>query len=114
MKVLFVNPIGELGGAERSLLDLLWSLRGAELGLQLEVVTLRPGPLLAATAALGVPARVIEMPDAHTRLGDSGIGLQTFADLARGLTAAPVFARFLQRNAGLGCGGEYGLGERVS
>src|SRR5208282_4060721 len=30
MSVLFLDPVGTLGGAERSLLDLIASLRGAE------------------------------------------------------------------------------------
>ena len=97
MKVVFLNPIAELGGAERSLLDLLWSLRATEPDLQLEVLAFQPGPLLAAVAALGVAARVVEMPDAQTRLGDSGLGLRTLTDLGRGLAAAPGFAHFLHR-----------------
>ena len=97
MRILFLNPIGELGGAERSLLDLVRSLREHETSLGISVISFADGPLISALSGLGVEARVVPIPGAQARLGDSGLGLGTVADLARSTVAGPAFARFLHR-----------------
>jgi glycosyltransferase involved in cell wall biosynthesis len=72
MKVLFLNPIGELGGAERGLLDLIASLRKCAPQLELSVLALERGPLVEEARALGAAARVLPLPPQVGRLGDSG------------------------------------------
>lgn len=72
MRLLFLNPVAVLGGAERVLLDWLVSLRAAAPSAELGLVTFVDGPLLAEARALGVDARVVPLPEGLLRLGDSG------------------------------------------
>lgn len=73
MRVLFVNPTGILGGAERVLLDLCASLKEADAEIQLGLITTDEGPLLERARALGVEAEAVPMPARLSALGDSGL-----------------------------------------
>jgi len=73
MKVLFVNPSGILGGAERSLLDLMASLRAARPSLDVGLLLLSGGPLGEAAEALGVRSRILPMPGSLEAVGDSAL-----------------------------------------
>jgi glycosyltransferase involved in cell wall biosynthesis len=75
VKILFLNPTGTLGGAERCLLDLLASLRSERPDWRLGVGLGNDGPLRPALEALGVPATVLPLPRQVARLGDAGLGL---------------------------------------
>jgi glycosyltransferase involved in cell wall biosynthesis len=104
LSVVYLSASGALGGAERSLLDLLASLRAAEPGWRLEVVAPEDGPLLEAVRALGVEGRVLAYPPALAGLGDAGAagGARGAARLALGmLRAAPGSTRYLGRLASL-------------
>ena len=69
MRVLFLNPVARIGGAEQSLIDLLSCLRdSATVGL----VTLEDGPLVERARDIGVPATVVPLPEGLLRLGDAG------------------------------------------
>jgi glycosyltransferase involved in cell wall biosynthesis len=70
VRIAFLNPIGQIGGAERSLLDAMASLREAKPGWKLHLITGEVGPLVEASEALGVKTRVLSLPPALTRLGD--------------------------------------------
>ncbi|XXF79114.1 glycosyltransferase family 4 protein [Myxococcaceae bacterium GXIMD 01537] len=72
MRLLFLNPVAVLGGAERVLLDWMASLRAAAPSAELGLVAFSEGPLLSEARALGVDARVVPLPEALLRLGDSG------------------------------------------
>lgn len=74
MKIVYLNPSGQLGGAERSLLDILWSIRAAEPDWSLRLVVSADGPLVSQSLALGVPTTVVPFPPALARLGDAGAG----------------------------------------
>jgi glycosyltransferase involved in cell wall biosynthesis len=96
LSVVFLSTSGALGGAERSLLDLLSSLRAAEPAWRLAVVAPDGGALVEAVRALGVEARVLPFPPALAGLGDAGV--PSMARLAMGmLRAAPGSARYLRR-----------------
>jgi len=102
MRVLFVNPAGILGGAERGLLDLIASLRAAEPSIEIGLLLFANGPLAEQAAALGARTFVVPIPDALARLGDSGaIGRSRLGALARVGTqlgvAAPAVAGYLYR-----------------
>jgi len=102
VKVLFLNPIGELGGAERSLLDLIRSLRSTGERIEITVATFAPGPLLDAARDLGCKALVVPLPTALTRIGDSraGPGLGLLRSFRAGLGAlvfGPGFTFRLRR-----------------
>lgn len=55
VSIVYVNPSGFIGGAEKSLLDILRHLDRSR--FRPSLVTLAEGPLLAEAAALDVPAR---------------------------------------------------------
>ncbi len=104
MKVLFLNPIGTLGGAEQCLLDLIASLRRASPELQMEVVALEDGPLLSEASALGASTDVFHLPQPLTTLGESTTERSVDRPWLRGAHAAlalgwwlPGFAALLRR-----------------
>jgi len=73
--ILFVNPMGGLGGAERALLDLLASLRQSAPCLRLHLIVFAPGPLEEEARRLGVAVELLPIPEALHKLGDSGLVL---------------------------------------
>jgi glycosyltransferase involved in cell wall biosynthesis len=75
MRIAFVNPIGQIGGAERSLLDLMASLGHAESRWQLHLIVGEPGPLVNACKSIGVQAHVLALPQELQHVGDAGLAL---------------------------------------
>lgn len=73
MRVLYLNPSGQLGGAERSLLDILASLRAAFPDWSLGLISSSTGPLVEAAESLGVQVRVVTFPPTLARLGDAAL-----------------------------------------
>ena len=71
MKILFLNPGAELGGAERSLLLLIESLRAARPNWQIDLIAGAEGPLIERVRASGARAQVLEFPRALATLGDA-------------------------------------------
>ncbi|MEP7340591.1 MAG: glycosyltransferase [Acidobacteriota bacterium] len=74
MKVVYLNPSGQLGGAEKVLLDILASLKAAEPSFRPHLVVSADGPLIAKARSLGVPTTLLPFPAALARLGDCGAG----------------------------------------
>src|ERR1700735_2263259 len=74
MKILYLNPAGELGGAERSLLFLMASMRAAKPNWQIQLIAGSDGPLIQGAKEIGVDASAMEFPRALSRLGDAGAG----------------------------------------
>lgn len=74
MKVVYLNPSGQLGGAERMLLDMLASLRTIEPAWSLHLIASSDGPLITKARELGVSAMVLPFPKAIESLGDAGAG----------------------------------------
>jgi glycosyltransferase involved in cell wall biosynthesis len=74
LKIVYLNPSGQIGGAERSLLDFMASLRAAEPGVALELIAGADGAFLEQARALGVGARALPYPRALARLGDASAG----------------------------------------
>jgi glycosyltransferase involved in cell wall biosynthesis len=72
LKIVYLNPSGQMGGAERSLLDFMASLRAAEPDVALELIAGADGAFLDQARALGVAARALPYPRALARLGDAG------------------------------------------
>lgn len=90
MKVLYLNPVGALGGAERLLLDLFVAVRDVAPRLELGLFAGTEGPLLARAEALGVRARLVPMPAPLASAGDSGLrGAGMALHSARLLGSAP-------------------------
>jgi glycosyltransferase involved in cell wall biosynthesis len=91
MRLMFLNAIGELGGAERSLIDMLASIRRAQPSWALHLVIGASGPLLDQAASLGVATTVLPLGKALSGLGEFGSGrVRLAARLA--LAAGPVAA----------------------
>ena len=99
MRIVYLNPCGNLGGAEASLREILASVRAAEPGWQLSLVLGEDGPLADAARALQVQVIVKPFPAALRRIGDTSESLlRTLVWLARAL---PGTARYAWRLAAL-------------
>ncbi len=96
MRVAFLAASGEIGGAERVLLDLAASLRRAEPQWELHLVTTAPGPLNFAAARLGIRVHAHPFPAALARVGDAGAsaGGSRAGLLPSLLAAAPMTLRW--------------------
>ncbi|HWZ90252.1 MAG TPA: glycosyltransferase, partial [Polyangiaceae bacterium] len=92
MRVLLVSPAAELGGAERCLLDCVAALRGSG-DVQVDLLALAHGPLVARARELGAGTQVIEAPRELSELGESG----SASALLGLVSAAPGAVRFLGR-----------------
>jgi glycosyltransferase involved in cell wall biosynthesis len=94
MRVLYLNATAELGGAERSLLDIMASLRQAQPSWDLRLLCADEGPLREQASRLGVATDVLKFPRSLSRVGEAGVSptmagtLQLGARLA--LAALPV------------------------
>src|SRR6202008_2457675 len=99
MRVAFLSASGELGGAERVLLDLLAALRQAEPGWELHLVAGTDGPLPREAARRGVAVHPLPLPAALSRLGDAQLsaGGRRISLLSRLLIATPAGLGWLRR-----------------
>lgn len=100
MLLVFLSGSAEVGGAERSLLDMAASLRHARPDWRLHVVTPAEGPLTEAARAMGLGADAVPFGPTLSRVGEA---TASRTDLARALvrlarTAGPVagYARRLR------------------
>jgi glycosyltransferase involved in cell wall biosynthesis len=73
MKLLFLNAVGTVGGAERVLLNVLESLRLGGWDAEAHLVAAAEGPLVGLAGRLGARVTVLPMPAAVSRLGDSAL-----------------------------------------
>lgn len=102
MKLLFLSASAGLGGAERSLLDILASLRAAKPDWSLSLIAPAEGPLTAEARALGVDGRVVPFPAALATIGETEAvsGVRGFgrlaASLARGARPMLEYAAHLR------------------
>ena len=74
MRILYLNPCAQMGGAETSLVELLASVRFVEPDWELTLLLNSDGPLVPKARALGVKVRVVSIPAALGNAGDSGWG----------------------------------------
>ncbi len=73
MIIVFVNPVGVIGGAERVLLTLFAALRNTQPHIQLHLIVGTDGLLVASAQELGVQVRILKLPDQVLQLGDSAL-----------------------------------------
>ena len=73
MRIVFLNPVGVIGGAERCLLNMLACLRRAVPAVDLHLVICTPGPLREEAERLGVEVTLVAMPEELTSCGDNGL-----------------------------------------
>jgi glycosyltransferase involved in cell wall biosynthesis len=97
---LYLSPVGVIGGAERTLLDLLDCLRRAPEAPRLGLLTGAEGPLVEQARALGVEARALPLPPSLAALGDTqlrGAGAGRLLGFSASLLrATPEAARYLR------------------
>jgi len=74
LRILYLNPGAQLGGAERVLLDLITEVRQARPSWELHLISGEDGPLLERVRAVGAGAESIAFPGQLARFGDSGAG----------------------------------------
>src|SRR5204863_1183963 len=94
VRVVFLNPSGELGGAETALLEMLAGLRTARPAWRLSLVASAEGPLMERATALGVQSTALTFPRSLARLGEWGrrgsVGARLRFGAAIGGAAAPT------------------------
>jgi len=73
LRIVFVTQVGQVGGAEMILLDLLASLPAAMPGVERHLIVLTDGPLVGLAEALGVTVHAHPMPGKLAALGDSAL-----------------------------------------
>ena len=103
MKVVFLNPAGQIGGAERALLDIIASLKDACPTWSFGLIVAAGGDLVQEARELGAEVAVVAFPRSLAMLGDAGTGAWTGnprgnLDLARRVAlAAPAVAFYRRR-----------------
>lgn len=100
MRLLFLNPVGEIGGAERVLLTAIAGVRRAMPDAVVRLIAMTDGPLVAAAPAAGAEVQILPLPPALRQLGDSQTretGWRGKAALAlRSLSAMPAAGGFVR------------------
>ncbi|MBE9257152.1 MULTISPECIES: glycosyltransferase family 4 protein [Aphanizomenonaceae] len=71
MKIVFVNPVGVIGGAERVLLTIIAALLNTKPNIQLFLIVGTDGPLIEEAEKLGVQVKLVKLPEELNQLGDS-------------------------------------------
>jgi len=71
MKIVFVNPVGVIGGAERVLLTMIAALLNTKPNIQLFLIVGTDGPLIEEAEKLGVQVKLVKLPEEFNQLGDS-------------------------------------------
>ena len=97
MRILFLNPTGQWGGAESSLADVLDSLHQAEPSWTLHLVAASNGPLVERAGATGATTEVLPFPPGIARLGERGATsskARSWRFAAEVAMAAPSIARY--------------------
>jgi glycosyltransferase involved in cell wall biosynthesis len=74
VRIVYLNPVAVLGGAERSLLDVMAAIRQREPAARLYLVVGEQGPLVEQAEALGVTTTVLPMPSELQELGNGALG----------------------------------------
>lgn len=74
MRLLFLSPTGQCGGAEAALVELLTGLRDLYPEWQLHVIAASEGVLVDRLRALGVAVTVLPFPPRLARVGEWGTG----------------------------------------
>lgn len=101
MRILFLNPVGVLGGAEKVLLTAIAGVRRIQSDATLRLLAFSDGPLLEAAAKAGAEVEVIPLPKTLSVLGDSqfrsqGLVARKLATLGQVARAIPAGCRLLR------------------
>jgi glycosyltransferase involved in cell wall biosynthesis len=97
VRLLFLSPVGTLGGAERVLLTAVRGILRERPAAVVGVVALADGPLAGAVRDLGAEAEVVALPADFAALGDSSRPGGRTSSALRSLRRLPVLAPFVAR-----------------
>jgi glycosyltransferase involved in cell wall biosynthesis len=97
VRLLFLNPIGRIGGAERVLLTAIAGVRRDLPSAEAHLVSLADGPLLAAARELGASVEVVPLSSGLGELGDSRIRGGRVGLAFRSLTYLPALVSHIRR-----------------
>ncbi|MBK1988958.1 glycosyltransferase family 4 protein [Sphaerospermopsis aphanizomenoides BCCUSP55] len=73
MKIVFVNPVGAIGGAERALLTIMDALINTKPDIQIYLIAGTDGAMISQAEKLGVEVKVLKLPEGFNQLGDSAL-----------------------------------------
>jgi len=93
MRVMYLCVAAEMGGAERSLFDVMSSIRRAQPSWALSLVTGAPGPLVDLASELGVATKVLPLPASLARLGETGAAPRRGGRIRLGVRLATTAVR---------------------
>ncbi|MGZ4787331.1 MAG: glycosyltransferase family 4 protein [Terriglobales bacterium] len=93
MRIAFLSPSGQMGGAETCLIDAFAVLRDARPQWSLSIVLGEDGPLASRAAEHGAEVHLLPFPSELARLGDSGQSSRA-ALASRLISAAPSVLRY--------------------
>lgn len=93
MKIVYLNPLGQLGGAERVLLDLIAVLRAEVPDFFPYLIVGSDGQFVEKARALNVPVHILPYPQAFARLGDSAISRDP---VKKTLSKVSLFVRLIK------------------
>jgi glycosyltransferase involved in cell wall biosynthesis len=98
MRVMYLCISADMGGAERSLFDILSSIRLAQPSWALHLVTAADGPLIGLAQGIGVTTTVLPMPASVATIGEAGSGrLRLVARLLSVVWTAERYAKRIRR-----------------
>ena len=97
MRIVYLNPRGQMGGAEVALLEILASIRAAQPEWKLNLIVSGEGPLGASARVLGVETVVLPFPPSLARIGDAAVS----GPAGQGVSQARLLARLLLASAGI-------------
>lgn len=101
MRIVFLSPVGVIGGAERVLLTLVQALRLTEAEFDFHALVPEEGPLSADLRQADVTVHVLPLPERLRSLGDSGSTLGSTGRQSplwlRLLGACPDGLRYVRR-----------------
>ncbi len=97
-RIVFLNPSGQLGGAEACLLDMLAVLRESRPDWQTLLISAAPGRLTERAQALGAQVKVLPFPPQIAGLGDSRAAnrITLFSGLVRAMPAVRLYRQRLR------------------
>jgi glycosyltransferase involved in cell wall biosynthesis len=81
MKLLYLNPLGQVGGAERALLDTIATVRRARPAWEIQLLLGQDGPLAAQAKGIVDHVRVLPFPARLARLGDASMADRSVGSL---------------------------------
>jgi glycosyltransferase involved in cell wall biosynthesis len=101
-RILYLNPVGTLGGAERVLLNVLAAVRQVNPAAELHLLALAPGPLLDQARQAGAHVTCLPMPPELHALGDSrlhsgGASRKLLSLAGQAFAAAPAAWEYVRR-----------------